>query len=299
MPGMPIFRATRSLLSPYTPGTDAFAERVNKEIAKIPGDIKSLLNTPAEKNPILGGFLGVISPGIAAKTKFPVRLPTSKAEFMDAVRNTPGAEITADGLRLNAIRYQKPEQAGMESVRGGVMYLLDPKDKYLKYYRGGKQGYGGADKISGDTVVRNPLVVKGATGGNAQKAAYDTLNGKGAYGSMREDALKSVSVWGGAETQKLQKVEDFLSKYAPERVNMAQYIIESSRHGNTLPYALQEMAVHNSASKAGYDSVLGYSKKRDGSHYLSELFDLREQTYPDVATKEGDIYQGLLRMGDK
>ena len=61
---------------------------------------------------------------------------------------------------------------------------------------------------------------------------------------------------------------------------MAYDIIIHSKKGNTLRYAIQENIIANSVRDAGYDSVLGYSQRRNGDYFISEIFDVRELTYP-------------------
>lgn len=221
------------------------------------------------------GAAGIVSPAKAVELGYKVSLPRSE-EFISAVANTPKAAITENGLLMNVQRRQSADQALEPSVRGGVFYLPEG-DKGMRHYTG-KTGYGGGEKIAGQTLVQNPLFVKGATGGKAPESAYDQVAGKGAYQAMRSDALSALG-WGRADPE---KVEQFLGKYAPELVGHADYIIANSRKGNTLPYALQEAAVASAVRAAGHDSILGFSKRRTGEQFLSELFDLRESHYPDA-----------------
>lgn len=207
--------------------------------------------------------------------------------FLDAVKNTPGAEIVDDGLRIKALRFQTPEQSGDTAIRTGVFYLPEEKAAAAKFYKGGN-GYGGSEKMTGDILVQRPLFVKGATGGKAPEAAYDIIEGKGAYEKMRSDVLKQVTGWGKTRYD----IEEGLYRLS-ETYDMDESvfydIIEFSKSGNTLPYAVQEHIVANAVRNAGYDSVLGYSKKRDGSHFLSELFDVRESTFPTSSNVAGDL----------
>lgn len=64
-----------------------------------------------------------ISPDRTRQLKYKTELPLNNEIFIDAVNNTPGAEITTDGLLLKVIRQQKPEQDGETSIRTGVFYL--------------------------------------------------------------------------------------------------------------------------------------------------------------------------------
>ena len=112
--------------------------------------------------------------------------------------------------------------------------------------------------------------------------------GKGSYEKMRQDVLQANSVRtlpGNllSDADKVARVGETLSKYGVDP-ELAGYIMQNSKFGNQLPYALQELIVSEAARKAGHDSIVGFSKKRTGEPFISELFDLREATYP---TKQG------------
>lgn len=226
------------------------------------------------------GALSQITPEQAMRTSVAVKMP-EHAEFADAVKNTEGAEITPEGLRIDLQRHQKPEQSGDYSVRTGVFYL--PRgDANAKHYRGGKAGYGGNELHTGETLLRAPLFVKGATGGKAPEAAYIDLKGKEAFAEMSRavtQVLTGTSYMRPDPARKLQLIEEFLDNYAPEMSSRAAELERVSREGNTLRYALQEAAVAHAVREAGYDSVVGYSKGKVGAK-ISEVFDVREQTYP-------------------
>lgn len=224
------------------------------------------------------GLAGIVKPAAAMKSGVPVRLPEAQ-EFSQSVANTKGAQVTPDGLLMRVQRNQMPEQGQMESVRGGVFYLPEGAAQ-AKHYSTGKNGYGGEEKISGETLIRNPLFAKGGTGGKAPEAAYDALHGKGAYQRMRDEALKAFGSYGANHSQKASLADEFLDKYAPELSGYGSYIVEKSGKGNQLAYALQEAAVGSAVRAAGHDAVLGYSKGKSGP-FISELFDVRESHYPD------------------
>lgn len=308
---------------------------------------------------------GIVSPKVAKAIQMPVTLPTDEI-FQKAVANTPSASITDEGLLLNVMRKQKPQQAMTESVRGGVFYLPEGASQ-MKYY-GGSNSYGGTEKIAGETLFKNPLFVKGATGGKAPEAAYEQLVGKEGFKELQSDisrilsevnsggnarvmidgvatdspVAKQIIRLGGnpqafidsmqpklnAQKQALEKaskeevlpnlteydiakmdldatvkmideaksligkkigtkqstvveVENFLDKYAPDLSGYGNYIIDNSKQGNQLRYALQEAAVAQKVRDAGYDSVIGHSKKK-GEPTISEIFDVRESHYPDA-----------------
>ena len=239
---------------------------------------------------------GIVSPQVARAINMPVTLPTDEV-FQKAVANTPNAQITDEGLLLNVMRKQKPQQAMTESVRGGVFYLPEGSSQ-MKYY-GGSNSYGGTEKIAGETLFKNPLFVKGATGGKAPEAAYEQLVGKEEAKQMISEAQSIGSYLytgrAGQEAQKAEEVQKFLDKYAPDLSDYAYYIVDNSSRGNQLRYALQEAAVAQKVRDAGFDSVIGHSKKK-GEPTISEIFDVRESHYPDAY---GDFqlmpkFEGLL-----
>jgi len=282
-------------LMPLSPSamraTQAGIEATGKALAPKAG--MALENYMAQQ----GLLQNIVPISTARDIKMPVTLPTDDV-FKKAVENTPGASITDEGLVMNVMRKQKPQQAETESVRGGVFYLPEGSTS-MKHY-GGTTGYGGTEKISGETLYKNPLFVKGATGGKAPEVAYDQLVGKGAYQEMRNDALRvrhpeliSDKRYNLADAI---TPEEFLSKYAPDLEGYGDYIFYNSREGNQLAYALQEAAVAQKARDAGYDAVLGYSKKRTGDPVLSEVFDVREAIYPSTSGdyRLMDKFEGLL-----
>ncbi len=243
------------------------------------------------------GLLQNIVPVETARAiKMPVNLPTDDV-FRKAVENTPGESITDEGLVMNIMRKQKPQQAETESVRGGVFYLPEGSAS-MKHY-GGTHFYGGTEKITGETLYKNPLFVKGATGGKAPEEAYAQMTSKDELKTMLDDAMEHSSFTFRPNVsygQQVEKVEQFLSKYAPDLQGYGSYIIDNSQRGNQLRYALQEAAVAPKARDAGHDSVLGYSKKRTGDPVISEVFDVREAIYP---SQSGDYrlmekFEGLL-----
>lgn len=221
-------------------------------------------------------MLDQITPEQARDLNTPLELPTSP-EFAEAVQNTPGAEVTDEGLLIDLIRYQKPEQEGDESVRTGVFYL--PKGAATaKHYKTGKTGYGGTEAFEGPTLLRRPLFVKGATGGKAPEVAYDQIKGKKAYEGMRNDVLRVALGYGKTRQQTVDGVAEVLEKYGANP-DMAASIVHNSREGNQLPYAVQENIVAHAVRAAGYDAVVGYTKGKAGVS-IGEVFDVRELTYP-------------------
>jgi hypothetical protein len=276
--GSTAYLTSKGLLPPEQQGL------LNQTTELLSGAINPAVATKAAL--AKGGLLaaGVISPSVARQIPMKINLPQS-SEFISAVQNTPNAQITNEGLLMRVQRNQAPEQSGMESVRTGVFYLPEGSAS-AKNYKTGKYGYGGKEEIVGETLLKNPLFVKGATGGKAPESAYDSLMGKGSYQKMRSEVLSSYN-FNTREPQKIESIQAILEKYngldSSDAYDMAYNIVKNSKTGNTLPYAVQENIVANAVRNAGHDAVLGYSKGKKGN-FLSEVFDLREATYP---TKEG------------
>jgi hypothetical protein len=237
----------------------------------------------ASQNALTGplGFApaGIVAPEFVRALGKSAALPANDL-FPTAVANTPGARIADDGLYMRLQRNQHPDQSMRPSVRGGVFYLPEGAAQ-AKHYSTGKNGYGGSERIAGETLIQSPLFVKGATGGKAPQMAYDEMLGKGSYEAMRTEALNKTMGWGVTPAMKVERVEEFLDVYAPELSGMGQYIVQNSAKGNQLPYALQEAAVASAARNAGHDAILGYSVNRAKQPFLSEVFDVREKAYPD------------------
>jgi hypothetical protein len=236
----------------------------------------------AENYMVKQGFMpNIVPPSVVNEMGMATTLPKNDI-FTQAVANTPNARITDEGLYINLMRKQKPEQAMTESVRSGVFYLPEGSPS-MKHY-GGSGGYGGTDKITGETLYKNPLFVKGATGGKAPENAYNQLVGKGAYQEMRNDALRvrhpELISDKRYNLSDALTPEQFLAKYAPDLEGYGDYIFSNSRQGNQLAYALQEAAVAQKARDAGYDAVIGQSKGKKGP-FISEVFDVRESHYPN------------------
>jgi len=264
-----------------SPATALKGGNISNQEAIEAGNTLSGFMTPAGlASKIEPATARIVGPAQARTLSTKLELPTHE-DFHAAIQNTPGAEITPEGLKLSVLRQQLPDQAGAESVRTGVFYLLasDPK----KHVYSGKYGYGGAEKHKGETLLKRPLFVKGATGGNAPAQAYDQLMGKGAYESMRRDAIGVFNA-----RDKIGATMDVLNKYGANP-DLAHEIVRNSKVVNQLPYAIQENIVAHAVRNAGYDGVLGYSKTKTGPR-LSELFDTRELTYP-AEGMEPDIHE--------
>lgn len=262
------------------------AERVVPQVMERGGLPAEMLGAMAQ-----GGRSRIIPPDVARQLDMPVNLPQSP-EFLRAVANEPSAQVTNEGLIMSLMRQQKPEQSGAESVRTGVFYLPEGQAKNMRHYRGPESTatYGGPEAIRGETMLKNPLFVKGATGGKAPEAAFDAVMGKGSMKKLESDVFSVINER-NMMTQKdpqayVDRVRNLLSKYGANP-NMASQIIRNSGKGNQLRYALQENIIANAVRNAGHDAVLGYGKGRgDKGEFFSEVFDVRESMYP---TPEGDF----------
>lgn len=224
---------------------------------------------------------------MAAAVKTPVKRAAMEADqtLMKAISQTKGARMMDEGLALNVTRNQHPNQAMEESIRGGVFYLPEgSKDQKFYTGTGHNYAYGGTERISGETLYKNPLVAKGATGGKAPEAAFDILNGKGAYQKMRSDALQAIPPYYIKDNGlKRESISAFLEKYAPEMADKVDVILQNTTKGNQLAYALQEAAVASAARRAGHDGIIGYSVSRKTKEpFISEIFDVREDRYPNA-----------------
>ena len=233
----------------------------------------------------------VISPEKARSLKMKTELPQDEA-FRKAVENTKGARITEDGLEIELTRNQHPDQTDRPSARSGVFY--QPEGSFNKYPYSGKQGYGGSENIKGTTLLKRPIFVKGATGGKAPERAYDMINGKGSFDKMRTKVLNKAI--GNFSKSDPYATYHLLEEFGGD-VGLAQEIerIRNVTPGNVYVYTIQENIIANSVRKAGYDSVVGYSQRRDGTFFISEVFDVREATYPSKFNPGGTVHQTFLQ----
>ena len=262
-------------------------ERALTEDTPVPDDVKqayyAMKKTSGERMQGAGtSELFQIETQYAKNMDYPKRIPDTET-FRQAVENTPNATLTEDGVVINLVRRQKPEQSGSPSVRTGVFYLVEG-DKNLKYYKSGNNGYGGMVEIKGETLLKAPFEAKGSTGGKAPEFAYDAILGKGSYQAMRSYVLENINGY-----RNDRSTAEILMDYGYEENaanGLASYIDEYSKQGNQKAYAIQEAIVAEAVRNEGYDSIVGISKRRDGTPFIAEVFDLRESTYP---TEYGDF----------
>lgn len=228
------------------------------------------------------GIKAQISPQVAREIDIEVELPSNPL-FAMAVAATPGAAITKDGLLIDLVRHQKPELGGERAIRTGVFYL-PAGDKNAHFYSNNKSNYGGSAKFEGATLLKRPLFVKGATGGNAVENAFKTLRGGDEFKEM-EQTLYDTVLYGKPS---VARISQFLDRWGGVR-ELAGDIVAASTESNTLIYAIKENIIANTIRTAGYDSMVAYSTRQDGEKtpFISEVFDVREQTYPSkVITPE-------------
>lgn len=239
------------------------------------------------------GSVGIVGGNLAKTLNTALKIPDDPI-FAQAVSGTPGARMTPDGLVMNLVRHQKPEQEGANAIRTGVFYLPEGSSNARHYKTGGQPGqwYGGPDKIQGETLIQNPLFVKGATGGKAPEAAYDTLKGKGSAAKLNTAARSAATA---PANIKEEVVYDFLERNGGDP-DMAWELIQNSKHGNQLTYALQEHIIAHAIRDAGHDAMVGYSKGKNGP-FISEVFDTREiiGPSPKSAAGAGDIHPAYLK----
>lgn len=217
-----------------------------------------------------------------------------KEEFLSAVKGTPGAKLTEDGLHLQIARYQKPEQGGGVAIRTGVFYMPKGSSALQKNYGTTRNPfYGGPQKLVAEAVFKNPIVSKGSMGGGIPEQAYDDIRGKGATKAL-ETSINNLIGPPGWRTSfhqkpyevKLAAVSEWLQKNGGDP-QYAHDIIEHSRQSNQLRYALQEHVIAHAVREAGHDGVIGYTKQGGGPHF-TEIFDVRQGEYP---WKNGQVFR--------
>lgn len=241
------------------------------------------------------GFGGIVSPATARAIQMTTRLPQD-ARFLQAVENTPGARITDDGLQLELLRYQKPEQAGAEAIREGVFYLPAtlPTRSVGTYRAPNTAGYGGSEMVRGETLLRAPLAVPGNTGGSVPERAFRELTNEATLLQMLSDSRYAANA-PLAGRDYYRNVEDFLDLWGGNPA-LATELVNNSRVGNRMRYALQEHVIGNRARKYGYDSIVGTGARKPR---ISEVFDLREAAYPVPGAPEFEMlvphFDELLR----
>jgi hypothetical protein len=234
---------------------------------------------------------GIVKPALARTLTTPRAMKWTPA-LERATANTRGAARDDEGLLLNVRRSQKPDQQGQWSTRGGVFYTPSASGNARHYAaptRGKRAGWelvhGGSETFTGDTLLSNPLAVYGASGGNVPEQAYRYLKGKEALGKLHRDVIRTAMPRHlyrdpPPYSYLVDKTDEFLEEYAPEMAGRGSDIMWNSQEGNRLRYALQESAIGSAARRENFDAILGYSHGYGHPTRFSEVFDLREKTYP-------------------
>ena len=241
------------------------------------------------------GAGGIVSPRTARALQMRTRLPQD-ARFLAAVEATPGARITDDGLELELIRHQKPEQSGAQAIREGVFYLPAtlPSRSVGTYRAPNASAYGGSEMARGETILRAPLAVPGNTGGAVPERAFRELTSDGALQRLVSEARSTANAPLLGDDY-YRNVEDFLDKWGGNP-DLATELVNVSRQGNRMKYALQEHVIGNHARLDGYDSIVGTGARKPR---ISEVFDLREAAYPVPGAPEFEMllpqYEMMMR----
>ena len=197
----------------------------------------------------------------------------------NAIENTKGAELLSNGnLKLEISRFQKPEQAGIESIRTGVFYLPEHDSPYSKWFKN-KPNYGGKQKIESEVILEKPYIIKAGVGGLGPEKAYIELVGKEKFKEFHDD-LYNIINFSHYNPQLVEgSIEKFLEKYGGNP-DYAYNILYNSKVGNQLNMALREHIYANVIRNAGYDSVLSYTIYK-GNYKFDELFYLLDTHYPE------------------
>lgn len=231
-----------------------------------------------------------ISPEQAKKINMPVEIPTDP-RFREAIESSKDAELTNDGVVIDLVRFQKQEQIGGTALRTGVFYLPKSSSSVRHYNKKDDNpstaSYGGTVRTAGKTLLKKPLEVMAGTGGKVPSKAYDKVKGKGSYLKLEKATRSLLSQILFDRNAKYEIITMYLDDFGGNS-DMTDEIIEYSRHGNQLYYALTEHVIVHAVRNAGYDSIIGFWKSGD-SYTITEVIDLREVENP-VPGKEGTLH---------
>jgi hypothetical protein len=193
-----------------------------------------------------------------------------------ATRNTAGAQITDEGLRLLVRRQQQPSLAGEVSLRKGTYHLANPKSPNVHFYKRRNAGHGGSMALEGETLVKNPLVVSAKEGGYMAEKAIEQLTSK-------NNELSKIYHWQPGSTHEMRVMLDkALEGNVPLELEDAYRDMRRSRNWRFLASnRLRELYAGELARKQGFDAILGISTGTYGHpRKFNEFFDLRETRYP-------------------
>jgi hypothetical protein len=254
-------------------------ESMQRFRAVLRGDVEPTPNEQSSLNIVRGFTEGpaIISPATARSIEMVTRLP-SDARFRRAVEATPGARISDEGLSLEVLRYQKPEQAGAQAIREGVFYLpATLPAKSVGTYRGpDKSAYGGSEMVRGETLLRAPLAMQGNTGGTVPERAFRELTSAKKLEDLISETRRRATEKHILGRDYVDSIQDLLARWGGNP-SVAHELVANSNVGNRMRYALQENIIGNAARRAGYDSIVGTGAR---TPRISEVFDLREASYP-------------------
>jgi hypothetical protein len=247
-------------------------------MARLAGSTALMAMEPSEAE-------AIISPRTARSIRMATRLPQD-VRFREAVEATPGATITDDGLSLEVLRYQKPEQAGAQAIREGVFYLPAtlPSRSVGSYKGTNTSSYGGPEMVRGETLLRAPLAAPGNTGGRVPERAFRELTSDANMQRLERDSLRAANS-GLIGPEYRENIENFLNQWGGNP-NVAHELVSNSRAGNRMRYALQENIIGNRARQEGYDSIVGTGAR---TPRITEVFDLREAAYPVPGSPEFEM----------
>jgi soluble lytic murein transglycosylase-like protein len=247
-------------------------------MARLAGSTALMAMEPSEAE-------AIISPRTARSIRMATRLPQD-VRFREAVEATPGASITDDGLSLEVLRYQKPEQAGAQAIREGVFYLPAtlPSRSVGSYKGTNTSSYGGPEMVRGETLLRAPLAVPGNTGGRVPERAFRELTSDADMQRLERDSLRAANS-GLPRPEYYENIENFLNEWGGNP-DVATDLVNNSRAGNRMRFALQENVIGNRARQEGYDSIVGTGAR---TPRITEVFDLREAAYPVPGSPEFEM----------
>lgn len=235
----------------------------------------------------------IIAPSIASQlprnteriisTSRPVgSIQWSKAS--NAIANSD-TQLSKEGLLLNLIRHQKPEQEGQPARSGGVFYLpsvrADEANELFNY--DANPTWGGSQRIVGQSLFRNPFFSYGAPGGPGIFEAGKHFFGHQGMNDLDREAQVASSLANSTYNSSYRSAtKNFLDKYAPGMEDIPENIMD--RYGARLKPWLVESAVGNKARELGYDSIIPYGIDTEflpqRKPIINEIFDLRENRYP-------------------
>ena len=287
------------------PELQSLRQRVNTNLTSMRARLAEMEQTGA---PVLGSD----KPALYDLQRIDEVLAAKRApEFQAIAAGSPTAEVTPEGLKLGLERRQKPEQAGEPSVRGGVFYSPAGGSQVKNYARGTVDvrgeaplypiagapnrtvttpWYGGKQQITGEKVFRNPLIVRGGTGGRVPHKALEQLKGKDFAARINVEVDTFVRAAGGVgnripKTAKLaEDIRAFLTKWGGDPEAADAIVGNATDSWNFMRNALKENIVGTIAQQRGYDSIIGILRRgsrdlRQGER-VTEVFDVLRRTYP-------------------